>query len=81
MVIYQHQQQVEIIREGESNMSNAEIANLMKKEGIFQWQIAKRLNMHETSLSRWFRSELTQEQQQRILGAIEEIRLERIANG
>ena len=62
-------------------MTNKEIVNLMKKESIFQWQIAKRLNLHETSLSRWFRSELTQEQQQRILGAIEEIRLERIAKG
>ena len=81
MIEWHHQQQVEIIREGESYMSNAEIVNLMKKEGIFQWQIAKRLNLHETSFSRWFRSELTQEQQQRILGAIEEIRLERIAQG
>ncbi len=62
-------------------MTNAEIVNLMKKEGIYQWQIAKQLNLHETSLCRWFRSELTQEQQQRVLGAIEEIRLERIANG
>jgi len=50
-------------------MSNAEIVALMRKERIFQWQIAKRLDMHETSLSRWFRSELSQAQQQRVLGA------------
>ncbi len=62
-------------------MSNSEIVALMRKERIFQWQIAKRLDMHETSLSRWFRSELSQAQQQQVLGAIEEIRLERIANG
>lgn len=62
-------------------MSNEEIVNLMKKEGIYKWKVAQRLHLHETTFCRWFRSELTQEQQQRILGAIEEIRLERIAKG
>lgn len=59
-------------------MSNREIIHLLKKEDIYQWQIAKKLGLHETTLCRWFREELTQEQKQQVLSAIEELKLDRL---
>ena len=36
-------------------MSNDEIKQLLKKENIYMWQIAKVLNIHETTFGKWFR--------------------------
>lgn len=59
-------------------MSNREIEYLLKQEGIYKWQIAKKIGIHETTFVRWFRKELTQEQIQQVLSAIEEIKLGRL---
>lgn len=59
-------------------MSNKEIEYLLKQEKIYKWQVAKRLSIHETTFVRWFRDELTQEQVNQVLFAIEEIKLDRL---
>lgn len=59
-------------------MNNADIAVLLRKEGIYRWEIARKLGIHEGTFSRWFRSELSREQMRQIIGAIEEIKLDRV---
>ena len=59
-------------------MNKAEIERLIRMEGIYRWEIAKAIGIHETSLSRWFRGELTESQMLAILSAIEKIKLERM---
>lgn len=59
-------------------MSNKELEYLLKQENIYKWQIARKIGIHETSFIRWFREELTQEQIQQVLSAIEEIKLDRL---
>ena len=59
-------------------MNNADIAVLLRKEGIYRWQIARKLGIHEGTIYRWFRNELSREQVRQIIGAIEEIKLDRV---
>lgn len=56
-------------------MKKAEIERLIRMEGIYRWEIAKAIGIHETSLSRWFRDELTEQQTLAVLAAIEQIKL------
>ena len=56
-------------------MTKYEIERLIRAEDIYRWQIAKAIGIHESSLSRWFRSdELTEEQTHQILLAVEQIK-------
>ena len=48
-------------------MNNQKIEQLLKREKIFKWQVARKIGIHETSFIRWFRDELSQEQIQRDL--------------
>lgn len=59
-------------------MRNKEIEKLLREQKIYKYQIAKKLGIHETSFIRWFREELTENQIQQVLSAIEEIKLERL---
>lgn len=59
-------------------MSNKEIRAMMRNEKIYLWQVAKKLAIHETTLIKHFRSELSEDRQQRILTAIDEIKKERL---
>lgn len=59
-------------------MNNQKIEQLLKREKIFKWQVARKIGIHETSFVRWFRDELSDEQVRRILSAVEEIKLERL---
>lgn len=56
-------------------MENQEIRDLLKKEHIFMWQVAKELNIHESTLGRWFREPLKKIARQQVLSAIERIKL------
>ncbi len=58
--------------------TNLEVMRLLKKEDIFKWQVAKKLGIHETTFVRWFRNELTKEQVDKILSAVDEIKQERV---
>ena len=59
-------------------MNNEQIKDLMKENNIFMWQVAKKLNVYETSFCKWFREELSEERKQQVLSAIEEIKLDRL---
>lgn len=59
-------------------MNNKEIKALLHKENIFMWQVAKKLGVHETTFCKWFREQLSQEQIQKVLSAVEEIKLDRL---
>ena len=59
-------------------MSNKEIETLIRKEGVFKWQIARVLQIHEGTFSRWFRDPLTEEQVRAIVAAIEQIKLDKL---
>lgn len=58
-------------------MNNKDIRNRLKKENIYLWQIADKLGIHETTLIKKLRKELTKEQNMQLLSAVESIRLSR----
>ncbi len=55
-------------------MTNAEMKKLFKREGIFMWQIAQALGIHEMTFSKWFRNELSEERQKEVMAAVAEIK-------
>jgi len=57
-------------------MVNKRIKELIKENRIYNWEIAKVLNIHESTLSRWFREPLSDEQEKLISLAIEKIKLD-----
>lgn len=59
-------------------MSNKEIKELLHRENIYMWQVARKIGIHETSFCKWFREPLSQEQEQMVLSAVEEIKLDRL---
>lgn len=61
-----------------SKMSNNDIRNVLKKENIYMWQIAEKLEMHETTLIKKFRRELSKDQKMQIISAVESIKLSRM---
>lgn len=58
-------------------MNNDEIRIQMKQSNIYLWQIAEKLNIHESTLCKWFRRPLTKDQKTLVLLAIEDIFLTR----
>lgn len=58
-------------------MCNKELREILRQHDIYMWQVAKKLGIHETSLVRWFREELSVERKQQVMSAIEEIKTER----
>lgn len=61
-------------------MKNAEIKNKLKQAKIFQWQLADKLVISEMSLVRKLRYELSEEEKQKILTAIDELVTEKNNN-
>lgn len=59
-------------------MTNEQINHLLKKEGIRKWQIAKKLGIHESTFSKWFREQMTKEQEMQVLSVVEDIKLARL---
>lgn len=59
-------------------MSSKEIKELLKQEDIYMWMIAKVIGIHESTLIKWLRTDLSTEQEQKVLLAIETIRLDRL---
>ena len=53
-------------------MQNAKIREALKKHNLRQWELAERLDLNESVLSRRLRKELPEEETKRILGIIEE---------
>ena len=61
-------------------MTKPEIERLIRAEDIPRWQIAKTIGVHESTFSRWFRTDLTEEQSEKILSAVEQIKKARLGD-
>ena len=59
-------------------MNNTQIKAVMRDNNIYMWQVAKKLNVHESSFCKWFREELSEERKQQVILAVEEIKLDRL---
>lgn len=55
-------------------MKNLNIKQTIKESRILQYEIAAKIGISEYTLCKWFRKELTTEQQEKILAAIAEIK-------
>ena len=55
-------------------MNNLEIRQAIINKRLKHWEVAKALGIHETTLSRWLRHELTEDKKQIILKAIQDIK-------
>lgn len=51
-------------------MTNLEIKEIMRKNRFFDYEIAAAIGISEYTFCKWFRRDLTEEQQRRILSAI-----------
>ena len=52
-------------------MKNEKIRRALNKHGLCQWELAKMLNIAESTMSRHLREELPEEETERILKIIE----------
>ena len=57
-------------------VANEQIREAAKVSGVFLWKVADKLHIHESSLSRKLRRELSASERQRILGIIADIAAE-----
>lgn len=55
-------------------MANIEIKTALKEARVYQWEVAKFLNIGESVLSRMMRQELQPEKKEEILQAIDKIK-------
>lgn len=62
-------------------MGNAQIREVIKGSRFFNYQIAEKIGVTESALSKWFRKELTEEQKSRIYDAISALKDEATKGG
>ena len=48
---------------------NREVRDFLKAKRVFQWEVAERLGIHESSLIRWMRTELPEDKKKKIMEA------------
>lgn len=48
---------------------NREVRQFLKDKRVFQWEVAERLGIHESSLIRWMRTELPEDKKKKIMEA------------
>jgi len=63
------------------NHANSEIRETLKKNSIPFWMVAEKIGVHESTVVRWFRTELQPVQRGAVLAAIDCILDERQARG
>ncbi|MED0665933.1 hypothetical protein P4T04_06330 [Bacillus badius] len=61
-------------------MKNLIIKQRIRDEKIFTYEVADELQIHENTLYRLFRKPLSQEDEQRIMQAIEQVKLKKERN-
>ena len=49
---------------------NRDVRQVMKDKRVFQWEVAERLGVHETTVIRWMRTELPEDKKKAILDAV-----------
>ncbi|MDV6378222.1 hypothetical protein ORD22_08170 [Sporosarcina sp. GW1-11] len=57
--------------------ANTDVRSHLKQSDIFIWEVAKELGIHESSLYRLLRTEMTNEQKQQIIDVVTKIQKER----
>ena len=57
-------------------MGNIKIKKFIKASRCFNYEIAEKIGISEVTFSQWFRKELTEEQNNKILTAIEKLKKE-----
>lgn len=60
-----------------SNTANAKIRKAAKNAGVCLWQIAERIGVNDGNFSRKLRRELPPEEQEKIMGIINDLAAER----
>lgn len=55
---------------------NQDIRGLIASNRIFNWEVAKKIGIADTTLSRWLRTPLNDERKERVLTAIDELKKE-----
>ena len=61
-------------------MTSKELKQMFKDEGIYMWEIARALKIHEVTFGKWFREDaLSKEREMLVLSAVEQIKQERMA--
>jgi predicted XRE-type DNA-binding protein len=58
-------------------MCNTDIREQIRSAGVYQWQVADKLSIPETSLCRLMRKELNADMKKRIIQAIQELEKEK----
>lgn len=51
-------------------MKGKDLKEIIQSKRLYQWEIAKELNVNEFTLSRWLRGEVSEDKAERILVAI-----------
>lgn len=52
---------------------NQEIRDFLNSKGLYIWQLAELVGVHETTMTKWLRMPLNVEQKQRVAEAIKEL--------
>lgn len=56
---------------------NRDVRSVLKQKHVFQWEVAERLGVHETTVIRWMRTEMPEDKKQAIIAAAVAIAAER----
>ena len=56
---------------------NRDVRDFLKQKHVYQWEVAERLGVHETTVIRWLREELPEERKQAMIAAAIAIAAER----
>ncbi len=54
-------------------MKNTVVRTAIAKAGLYQWQIADVIGISEGTLTRWLRTELSDERREKVLAAIDRL--------
>ena len=54
-------------------MNGNDVQAILKEKRIYQWEVARELQINEFTLSRWLRGTLSEEREKDILQAIENL--------
>lgn len=58
--------------------ANKDIRRTLKRENIYQWQVAEKLGMQDSNFSKLLRTEMTENKKRDVLLAIKQIIKERL---
>lgn len=60
-----------------ATLTNAEIRDAAKRNGVFLWQVAEGIGITDSTLSRKLRRELTDDERERVLNVIDKLAAQR----